>query len=706
MINLAFGIHNHQPIDHGDSVIEENYQKAYRPFLDVLGEFKDVKANFHVSGPLLEWLQEHHPEYIDDLKAMVVSHQVELLGSGLYEPILTLLPEDDRLGQITSFSDRLNRMFGVKPRGLWLTERVWEQNLVRTLAQAGIEYVVVDDTHFRNAGLREDDLFGYYITEDQGRTLAVFPISKRLRYLVPFRSVAETLEFLSEQAQYRGARLATFFEEGGRFAGSSGRGVPGREPKEPPRRQERQGEQERSFHHQDHQGHQENPERFAIYEDGWLRQFWTELSNHASIQPTLLAEFMDLNPPLGRVYLDNAANEELGEWVLTPERFRQYERVKDRMHSDPRDLTFLRAGYFRNFLAKYPEANRLHKRMIFVSRKLRQSRKPEEKKAPVRVELYKGQENDVYWHGNSGGLYLPHLRQGAYRHILKADNLLGENLGVKLADFDACGRNEIVFDYKQFFAVIAPSAGGTLIEFDDKLREINWLDTLTRRTESYHARLKTAAVGAPPGRMAAPEAAGALEGIARYLHYDRHPRYSLLDHFYNLETPVHDCYQGTAQELYDIALVSRDYKLERLKTAMTTVDFLEEKPCHLYKEVVLETDHLRVTYDVLANFWRAYRFAVDFNFLPLQELRIGEQTVPLDAIGEAKKVSEVRLRHQSGATLTLHASKQPFTVWYYPIETISSSEKGVERIYQGTALVLSWEQHRPAGVFEMELGWS
>jgi alpha-amylase len=672
MVNFAFGIHNHQPLDNFDSVIEDAFQTAYQPFLNVLREFDKVRVNLHISGPLLEWLQAHHPAYIDDLKDLVGTHRAEILTSGLYEPVLTLLPEEDRLGQINAYSERLHRLFGMRPRGLWLTERVWEQSLVATLVKASVEYVVVDDTHFRNVGLPDDQLFGYYLTEDQGKPLAVFPISKRLRYLVPFRDVSETLKLLAEQAQYQGPRLVTLFDDGEKFGGWP-----------------------------------ETAER--VYRQGWLRQFFRQLTARPEVEFTLLSSFRDEHPALGRIYLDNASYEEMGEWVMTPDRFRQYESLREKVKNDPRNVTFLRTGYYRNFLVKYPEANRLHKRMIFVSDKIRRSRQSEEKRAPARAELYRGQGNDAYWHGIFGGLYLPHLRQGTYRHILRADNLLGENLGVRLADFDACGRKEIIFDYRDAFLVINPNAGGSLLEFDAKAREINWLDTITRQAESYHSRLRIAGrdarIRSPAGSIHE-RALVAAEGVERYLHYDPGPRSSLLDHFYRLETTVQDCYEGQAQQLHDVALAPRNYELEQHKVVLSLSDFLDERPCHLYKEVMMESDRLRITCDIVANFWQPFRYAVEFSLLPVQELQIGDRPVPIREIGEAKKVAELLLVHESGAQLRFSSRKLPFTVWYYPIETVSSSEKGAERIYQGTALVLSWELHKPSGVFEFEVLWS
>jgi alpha-amylase len=681
MVNFAFGIHNHQPLDNFGAVIEENFQQAYRPFLTALQKAAKVKVNFHVSGSLLEWLQENHPDYLDDLKELVGAGRAEMLTSGLYEPILTLLPEEDLIGQVTAYTERLTRIFGVKPRGLWLTERVWEQSLVRPLVQAGVEYVVVDDTHFRNVGVPEDELAGYYVTEDQGRTLAVFPISKRLRYLVPFRDVSETLRFMGEQSQYVGTRLATLFDDGEKFGGWPGT--------------------------RDH-----------VYRDGWLKRFFQELSASPDVEFTLFSDFLSRNPGLGRIYLDNASYEEMGEWVMAPERFRQYERVKGRLKEDPRNLSFMRTGYFRNFLVKYAEANRLHKRMLHVSRKVHASRKPEVKSAPARAELYKGQANDAYWHGIFGGLYLPHLRQGAFRHLIRADNLLAENQGLHLADFDGCGRREIIFDYKQVMLVLSPNLGGTLLEFDDKGKEINWLDTMTRRPESYHARLrkKGAGVGEPglgaeAGNRKTPasiheHAQTAAEGIERYLIYDEETRYSLLDHFYPLETTARDCYQGTARRLHNVELAFRNSELEKHKVITSLTDFLEEKPSHIYKEMVLEPARALVTCDIHANFWQPYRYALDFNLLPLKELVVGGRSMAPLAVEEVVKATEVQAVHESGARLILRSRNLPFDLWLYPVETVSSSERGAERIHQGNCLVLNWAQHRPAGVFELEMAWS
>ena len=69
---------------------------------------------------------------------------------------------------------------------------------------------------------------------------------------------------------------------------------------------------------------------------------------------------------------------------------------------------------------KYPEANRMHKKMLALSRLCRARGNAE---APRRA-LGRAQCNDAYWHGVFGGLYLRHIRDTVWRNLAEAEGLL------------------------------------------------------------------------------------------------------------------------------------------------------------------------------------------------------------------------------------------------------------------------------------------
>ncbi|MCK7480399.1 MAG: DUF1925 domain-containing protein [Candidatus Moduliflexus flocculans] len=62
------------------------------------------------------------------------------------------------------------------------------------------------------------------------------------------------------------------------------------------------------------------------------------------------------------------------EWVLEPEEQAAYAKL--RSGAGPEARRFLRGGFFRDFLRKYPESNHLHKRMVAVSAAVRAAGAP------------------------------------------------------------------------------------------------------------------------------------------------------------------------------------------------------------------------------------------------------------------------------------------------------------------------------------------
>ena len=132
-ISLALALHNHQPVGNFGWVFAEVFEQAYQPMVEALERHPGVRLSLHYTGPLLEWLRAERPEFIDRLRALVDRGQVEILGGGYYEPVLASLPERDRIGQLRRMGDELEALFGRRPRGAWLAERVWEPDLPTSL---------------------------------------------------------------------------------------------------------------------------------------------------------------------------------------------------------------------------------------------------------------------------------------------------------------------------------------------------------------------------------------------------------------------------------------------------------------------------------------------------------------------------------------------------------------------------------------------
>lgn len=444
---LLFGIHCHQPYGNFSHVVESACDQSYEPFLECCSQFPDFRFAVHYSGWLLEWIKEHRHGLFRLLQIMAGRGQIEFFTGGYYEPVLPSIPHRDRVGQIKMLSRFIQQHFGQRPRGLWLTERVWDSSLVPSLVEAGVEYVMLDDYHMLCTGLySEADRIpsGYMLTEEDGNQLGMFFISEQLRYQIPFASPARALETLRNRDARPGEQaLGCFFDDGEKF------GVwPGTHD-------------------------------WVYGERDWLRDFLTRLDEAEDICTGTYAEYFDQHAPAGLCYLPSASYHEMGEWSQDPARWQQ-QRVIESVAEPKPAPAILRGGIWKNFLVRYSEANAIHKKMLRLSR------------LPLGLEareaLFAGQCNDVLWHGVFGGLYLPNLRYNAYQALNHCEKLAGRR-GVFCSDFDWDGHQDILVRQTEYFAQVSAGCGGQLVEFSLMSSEVNLLNCLMRRPEAYHRNL-------------------------------------------------------------------------------------------------------------------------------------------------------------------------------------------------------------------------
>ena len=685
--HLVLLIHSHQPCGNFCDVFERAYQRSYLPFVELLERHSGIHLGLHYSGPLLEWIEEHHPEFFVELRALAAKGQIELIGGGFYEPILISIPLADQQEQITRMADYMARHFGRRPAGAWLAERVWEPQLPSALASAGVNYTLVDDMHFLAAGFEAEELFADYVAEDCGRIVRVLPGLRLLRYYVPFRPVPEILNFLNESAAAHPGGMAAMGDDCEKF------GVwPG------------------TYDH--------------CYGNHWLEGFFTALEAESSwLRVSTPGEYLAAHPPVGRADLPAASYSEMMEWVL-PTRVRQrYNAVQQEFTARSEVQSFLRGGPWRAFFRKYPEANLLHKKMLRVSAKLAgvparpEGTRAAEELAQARTHLLRAQCNDAYWHGIFGGVYAPHLRTPLWKELIQAETAADRHTTggflphLERADFDADGVEELVFSGPEYHALLRPADGGTLVALDSRSAAATLVNSMTRRPEAYHARLRDAGKQIVAGVTSIHDQVRVKEpGLENYLRYDRWPR-----HAFRLL-------------LFDPARTQADYEALRLdenasfaggdyavgKTTASTAELLREDRFLMGFKSADAAPKLSVIKrfsfgTVPRGFEAACEFTLRIERDPEQPFGVGlESVINLLAPSEPDRFFETPngrqklrwsgilpgpwLRMEDGwqrLRVILHAPEAK-EFWVAPIETVSESEEGFERVYQGSQILAVW----------------
>ncbi len=730
-VYFALALHNHQPIGNFDSVFAEAYEKSYEPMLAALERHPGVRVTLHNTGPLIEWMRKNRPDYLSRVAALVQRGQLEIMAGGYYEPILATLPDADKLGQIRRMVSEVREDFKYEPKGMWLAERVWEPTLPRYINEAGVSYTIVDDNHFKSVGLNDDDLYGYYVTEEQGRAVNIFATGQPLRYRIPWRPVEEIIEFLHDNL--RDGQIAVMGDDGEKF------------------------------------GLWPGTYEYCFGDNQWVERFFTALEqNSAWLETTHPAQYMAEHPPIGRIYLPTASYIEMTEWALPPTLSFDFHQLLHQMgeSKDERDLSimrFMRGGFWRNMMVKYPEINNMHKKMLKVHHKVYAMKEGAAREAAL-DHLWRGQCNCPYWHGLFGGIYYPHIRTGTFGELISAENAadgisfdsnytvkdggkLAGKLEVELTDLNTDGHNEALISGAAQTIYLQPSMGGALYEWDLRPRSFNLLNTMTRRQEAYHRTLTEAVIR--QGQQAEGQASaggtgrsgqgsdGGKEGEVKNAHdivamkepglegklfYDWHQRVGLLDHFISADTSLQSFYESRYGEQGDFVNQPYGVQVEHhegsglavitMQRAGHVWDGPEFAPVTVQKVVSIHADasDFSVDYTVTNSGDKPHHltFGVEQNLALLSGhapdsyyLINGERPYGADAdlasIGESNGARAVTLINGWFGVQVSLAWDKPCTLWRLPIETVQNSEAGFERVYQASCLLPHWSFTLQAG---------
>jgi hypothetical protein len=415
-----------------------------------------------------------------------------------------------------------------------------------------------------------------------------------------------------------------------------------------------------------------------VYERGWLDSFTGTIGGlieAGEVQLSTLTEALEDVPSGGIAYLPTASYREMEAWSLPREAALRLLRLEKDLGEERMagpDGALVRGAHWRNFLAKYPESNRMHKKMQALSFLCRARGDP----PAARRAIGRAQCNDAYWHGVFGGLYLPHLREAIWRNLALAEAELrrGESLIAEVLDFDADGHEEVWIHSEHFSAVLSPRRGAAVEEYTVFAAGTNYANTLTRRREAYHDTalelhaVEVAAHGGAPG----------IHEIEEGVRLDEMPPLDAETRALFLERIIP---RGVTQEQYaqgdywphqSWTGVQCGFTIERQHDSIAVVCSFPGQP-GLEKRVEFAADG---------------SIGVSFEWDPSSGQRDDLFT------SELSLFTPLEIRSDPAAEQ-----------WSFPIETVAKSERGLDRTKQGQSVTLRWPAHlgRAAVVLETKV---
>jgi alpha-amylase len=271
-------------------------------------------------------------------------------------------------------------------------------------------------------------------------------------------------------------------------------------------------------------------------------------------------------------------------------------------------------------------------------------------------------------------------------------------------DYDFDGHTDVLVQSPDVSVLIHPQAGGMISEFDLRRRDYAALDVLARRREAYHQALLEGTEVAADAEVT--NIHGAIrvkeQGLREALVFDRYRRGGLQEWILDQKSTVDQFAAGAAHAAIE---PSGTWDHAERRTADDNAVIVLERSTDdwkLEKEVEItptgETLTVRYAATNTSPDRRAARFVSEWNIAPPQsptgDDRIARLVTP-DATAD--------LRHETAAicnvtSFTVEGSADyalrcdldaPADLWHFPVDTISSSEGGLERVAQGCSISIT-----------------
>ena len=358
----------------------------------------------------------------------------------------------------------------------------------------------------------------------------------------------------------------------------------------------------------------------------------------------------------------------------------------------------------------------MYSRMMYVSQTLDQAQAEGadfELIEQARDHLYQGQCNCSYWHGAFGGIYLPHLRNAVYEHLIKAENLIDRAsqkpdqwVEAQANDFNFDGRPEIRLGNDLLTSWIAAHQGGQIYELDLKKIGLNLCATMKRRPELYHTKVREGATSGDQETASIHDrVVFKQEGLDEALQYDERLRTCLIDHFWDDDATAQSIMKNEILERGDFA--DGEYQAtirrnpDRIQILLTRVGNAWGVPLTITKGITLEAgkDEMEIAYMVEGiPEDREFHFGIEFNFAGIPDGQDDRFFSDQDGTNQGQVGTILELSDQSsfgvtdgwlGLGLQLN-SEQPAHIWTYPVQSVSQSESGFEMIHQGVCVQPHW----------------
>ncbi len=640
-VKLIIGTVNSCSVSIGTDKLEEIYESSYKPFLRTVHK-NSLPVTFYYSGELLSWLIDNHDGIQMLFNDIIKSRKIEILGGGFYSPLFSLIPRKDRVGQIEMMTTEIRKRFGRRPRGMWITEKVWEPSMPMTMNYAGMEFSFIDEEFFEDAGLYNGELYRPCVTEDQGKKVILFPVSNRLISQFMLDKPEEVLEQIIGCGSEKEERIITMMIPGEDLDYNNGAGVK-------------------------------------------IEKFFNLIEkNKKHIDVVLPGKIVRELGCMKKVYFGCVSPGEIGRWSGPVFREKIESNGTELNNQIAKGRAVNNQSFFRHFLSKYPESNYLYTRMLDIHKLIAQMRGDRQRKKTAECELYKSQNHSAFWHGGgSPGIYSFESRSKAYASLIEAEKLTRERTGFRSSlqkdDFDLDGLDEFIYRGLSL-NINLHRKGGVIFELDYFRTPHNYLSTMARHREWYHTE-------------------GVYDKYTRNAFIDHFfQRDVAIENFFDMSyRETGDFVSG----IYDVEKYNRERRIVNFIRNGSVITKKNKFAVQLKKNYSFKRNTVIIDYEIINKSDAVLNtsFGTELNLALSSEkgrqieitlFKNEEKTSPDSDCFAAERKTKMLVKDNSRKANIIFNSDLDFDVWGFPVYTKTGTGKVVEELYQADCFMPFW----------------
>ncbi|MFA5366884.1 MAG: hypothetical protein WC333_03305 [Dehalococcoidia bacterium] len=146
MIYWAPLLHFYQPPTQLHWVLRKVCIESYRPLVELFTDLPHAKVTININAVLTEMLYDHgYNDVVKGLQVLAKRGQVEFTGSGIYHPILPLIPQSEIARQISQNHKANKRLIGklYNPKGFFPPEMCYSKRTLGSIVDSGHEWIII-----------------------------------------------------------------------------------------------------------------------------------------------------------------------------------------------------------------------------------------------------------------------------------------------------------------------------------------------------------------------------------------------------------------------------------------------------------------------------------------------------------------------------------------------------------------------------------